>query len=329
MYMPKTLPTLTTKFCYEDVSSPLAGNPSGGSFSGCGMQQQSGQWYFNPVAATQGVTVFPYQCTISYTVNNQTVSQAMLIYKPVKINPPLADSATCSGHFSLQAYTLYAGAYDYQWIPADPLERADTSKAKGFVQQTTTFVLTATDHTSGCTGSDTVTITRYPSPEVKVTPANTLIKSREMVVLQASGADRYNWQPSRWLSSDTTANPLARPEAPVTYLVIGTNEYGCTDSAEATIRINEQLLVPNAFSPNGDGLNDIFRVENIGYQHIEAFHVFNRWGERIYQTLDGARGWDGTQKGAEADAGNYYYYIKLGMLDGSSAVFKGEVLLVR
>lgn len=320
---------LTTKFCYEDITYPLAGSPSGGSFSGCGIQQQNGQWYFNPVVATQGITVFPYLCNISYTVNNQTVSQAMLIYKPVKVNPPLPDSATCNGHFSMEAHLLYAGAYEYQWAPAAPLERADTSTAIGFVQQTTTFVFTAKDHTSGCSGGDTVTITRYPSPEVNVTPANSLINARAEVQLQASGADHYYWLPSRWLSSDTAANPLARPQAPVSYQVIGTNEYGCTDSAEATIRINEHLFVPNAFTPNGDGVNDVFRVENIGYQGIEAFDIFNRWGERIYQTLDGTKGWDGTQKQQLADAGNYYYYIRLGMQDGSSAVFKGEVLLMR
>jgi len=320
---------LKTKFCYEDITYPLAGNPSGGSFSGCGIQQHNGQWYFNPVLATQGVTVFPYQCNISYTINNQTVSQAMLIYKPVKINPPLPDSATCSGHFSLVAQLLYAGAYDYQWTPAAPLERADTSTAKGFVQQTTTFVFIATDHTSGCSGSDTVTITRYSRPEVNVIPANALINARDEVQLQASGADFYYWQPSRWLSSDTLANPLANPQAPIIYQVIGTNEYGCTDSAEVTIKINEDLFVPNAFTPNGDGVNDRFRVENIGYQGIEAFHIFNRWGERIYQTLDGANGWDGTQHGRQADMGTYYYYIRLGMRNGSSAVFKGEVMLMR
>jgi gliding motility-associated-like protein len=320
---------LTTQYCYKDTLYPIAGSPAGGTFSGCGMVQQAGQWYYNPVAASAGITVFPYQCAISYTVNGHSVSRNILVFKPVVISPPLQDSATCNGAFVLDAKTLYAGAYNYLWTPAAPLADPTSNHTEGFINTTTTFVIIAEDLTSGCVGTDTVTITRHPVPEVKVTPDNITILSREQVVLNASGAKHYQWLPPKWLSSDTIANPVASPQAPLTYSVIGTNDEGCSDTAEVVININEAMYVPNAFSPNGDGVNDIFKVENIGYQGVEEFRIFNRWGQLVYETLDGSRGWNGYQKDQPADAGTYYYIIQLRHHDNTARVFKGEVLLIR
>lgn len=320
---------LTTRHCYIDTLFPIAGAPAGGAFSGCGISQHNGQWYFNAVAATTGVTVFPYQCSISYTVNGQSVSRSMLVYKPVVITPALKDSATCNGHFVLEANTLYAGAYHYQWLPVAPLVKADTSYTAGYIDQTQLFVITARDLTSGCQGQDSITITRLPVPEVTIVPDTITIRSRELVPLQASGAVLYRWLPARWLSNDTIADPVARPQAPVVYTVTGYNEYGCYDTATATIRILEEMYVPNAFSPNGDGRNDVFKVENIGYQGVEEFRIFNRWGQQIYETVDGTKGWDGYYKGYPADAGTYYYVIRLRLRDNNPRVFKGQVLLLR
>lgn len=320
---------LTTRYCYDDISYALLGQPAGGTFTGCGMSRVEGQWYFNPVDATADVTVFPYSCTISYAINNQSVSKSILIYKPVKIVPPLKDTATCNGGFVMDAHTLYAGAYHYQWSPAALVDDDDSSYTTGYIESTQQFVLTAEDLTSGCIGSDTVVVVRNPVPEVTVTPSATLIMSRDSVPLQASGATYYYWVPSKWLTNDTIADPVAYPRSPVSYMVVGMNEQGCSDSAIVSIDITENLFVPNAFTPNGDGINDVFKIENIGYQGVEAFHVFNRWGNLIYETLDGTRGWDGTYKGKPADAGAYYYLIRLGMDDGTAKVFKGEIALLR
>lgn len=321
---------LTTQYCYEDGHFQLIGLPVGGTFSGCGMYQQNGQWFFNPVLATQGVTVFPYQCNLTYTTpTNQALVRSVLVHKPVKIVPPLKDTGTCNGAFSLHATTLYAGAYDYQWTPSTPLTKSDTNITDGFINATTTFVLTATDHVSGCMGSDTVVITRLPIPDVNIVPDSITILAREAVYLQASGALHYYWTPAKWLSNDTIANPVANPWQPIDYTVVGMNEYGCTDTATMRIDILEQMLVPNAFTPNGDGLNDIFKIENIGYQGLSVFQIFNRWGQLVFETLDGTKGWDGTFKSRPVEIGPYFYLIRLNMLDGSVREWKGTVQLLR
>ena len=318
----------TAQYCWADTDYGIAGQPGGGVFSGCGVFQQNGNWYFNPVTATQGVSVFPYQCTLTYTVNGSSVNVPVLIWKPVIITPPLQDSFTCTGDFYLHATTLYAGAYKYAWTPAVYLDAPDSPATSGHIAITQTFVLTATDVTSGCTGSDTVEIHRYQMPQITVT-SDTVLLPHQSIKLSASGADSYQWSPVFWLDNPQSPHPVATPEAPVTYTVTGTNEYGCTATAQVHIGLHEQLFFPNAFSPNGDGRNDVFRMVNYGFQELLEFRIFNRWGQEVFHTRDGLEGWDGTYGGKPADAGTYGYYVRLRLRDGTEQVYKGDVLLVR
>ncbi|OJV54059.1 MAG: hypothetical protein BGO31_11885 [Bacteroidetes bacterium 43-16] len=321
---------LTTRYCHQDTDFLLAGNPSGGNFSGCGMVQRNGHWYFNPVLATQGVTVFPYQCQLTYTTaNNQSVTKLLLIQKPVVISPPLQDFGMCVDSFVLRAEMLYAGAYDFVWTPAAVLERPDTSVTKGRIQETTEFVLTATDRVSGCRGADTIVVTKYPIPSITLSPGYALIKSRESVQLQASGAEHYEWFPIEGLDHPAIADPVARPQAPTRYTVVGYNSYACKDSAHVVIDIDESLALPNAFTPNGDGLNDFFAVKNMGYQGVHGFKIFNRWGQLVFETLDAVKGWDGMFKGEPAAQGVYFYEIRLALREGQVKTFKGDLLLLR
>jgi len=319
----------STRHCYTNANQELKGDPAGGVFSGCGILQQNGQWLFNPAVATSGITTFPHQCTITYTVNNQTITRSTLIYKPVQIAPALKDSATCNGAFSLRANARYAGAYRFQWTPTAPLEYPNANATAGFITQTTRFTLTTTDVSNGCAAIDTVTITRNPVPNVTLLHDNITIRSRDQVVLQANGAPYYRWLPAHWLDNPTSATPTASPQQSITYLVIGTNEQGCSDSATVTILVDDRLFVPNAFTPNNDGLNDVFRINNFGYRAVATMRIFNRWGQKVFETFDGTRGWDGTFNGRPADVGTYYYQIHLSMNDGSLNLLKGEVSLVR
>lgn len=321
---------LTTTYCYKDQLLPLTGTPAGGQFSGCGMVQQNGLWYLNPVLATQNVTVFPVQCAINYTApNGQSVSRTILIRKPVVISPALEDLGTCIDSVHLAANMLYAGAYDFQWTPAAPLSRPDTSVTDAFVTRTTTFYLMATDRSGGCQGTDSITITRYPVPQLSVDPARVAIFSGQSVQLQAAGADYYEWFPIQGLSHAAVADPVVSPQEPMTYTVVGYNQFGCKDTAQSIIDIDERLHLPNAFTPNGDGRNDFFAVKNMGYQGVVSFKIYNRWGHLVFETLDAARGWDGMIKGQPAEQGVYFYDIRIANRIGKIIPFKGDLMLIR
>ncbi|RQO30098.1 hypothetical protein DBR32_10960 [Taibaiella sp. KBW10] len=317
------------RYCYADTDYQLSGQPAGGTFSGCGIMLKEGRWYFNPVKAAQGVTVFPYQCVLVYTVNGQSISRSMLVQKPVVVSPALQDTATCDGSFTVEAKLLYAGAYNYSWSPANLLERSDTSLASGHIDQTQQFIFTAQDVSSGCWGSDSLRVRLSPKPVLRISPEDTTITARQPVYYKAEGALYYLWTDASWLSDKLIGNPVAYPQESVQYTLIGINEYGCRDTATARVTVIDGMKIPNAFTPNGDGKNDVFRIANVGYQGVEEFRIINRWGQVVFETINGTDGWDGQYKGQPAEMGTYFYSIRLRLLDGSVKVFRGDLVLIR
>jgi gliding motility-associated-like protein len=112
---------------------------------------------------------------------------------------------------------------------------------------------------------------------------------------------------------------------------VGINQYGCRDTAFVIVDVDYTMvdMVPNAFSPNGDGANDIFYVKNLKYQKLTEFRVFNRYGTEVFSTTNPEEGWDGNYKGVKQDIGVYNYLIRVAMPGGAVKVYKGDVTLVR
>ncbi len=170
-----------------------------------------------------------------------------------------------------------------------------------------------------------------PRVDLSVNPQDTTIRYGDSIMLQATGAEMYRWLPSSGLDHTTIASPWAKPSRTVRYTVYGSNQYGCQDSGSVLINVDYNIpyLVPNAFSPNGDGFNDIFRVEGLPLQLLGAFKIFNRWGQCVFQASGPKEGWDGMINGRPAAADTYYYLIRLTYPDGSIESIKGDVVLLR
>jgi gliding motility-associated-like protein len=110
------------------------------------------------------------------------------------------------------------------------------------------------------------------------------------------------------------------------------NKWGCRDSAKVLIDVDLEMTehIPSAFTPNGDGMNDLFRVRGLKYQRIVEFKVYNRWGEVVYDYRTGdAQGWDGTYKGEPCDMGVYNYSVILAKAGEAEKIYKGNVTLIR
>ena len=191
------------------------------------------------------------------------------------------------------------------------------------------YVLITTD--VGCKDTIKAEVTVNPKPVIESLPADTTIKYGESIVLHAFGGTFYSWSPVSTLSDGYVASPRATPRETTAYEVTGVNEYGCMALDTSIVRIDfrSPVLVPNAFSPNGDGLNDVFGVANFKFQKLLEFRVFDRWGKQVFETTNPARGWDGTIDGKAASSDVYYYYIRLGYGDDYVETFKGDVTLIR
>jgi gliding motility-associated-like protein len=146
-----------------------------------------------------------------------------------------------------------------------------------------------------------------------------------------NGAYTYTWSPSGSLNDPNIPNPVATPTQSTRYVVYGIDTVGCqnTDTVNVNINPRDNLMVPSGFTPNGDGLNDEFKVTNLTFQKVMEFRVFNRWGQEIFSTTDGKKGWDGRWKGVPQDMGTYQYIIRIGFPDGFVETYKGDVTLIR
>ncbi len=183
----------------------------------------------------------------------------------------------------------------------------------------------------GCDTTIMITLQTYPVPEIVALPTDTTIHYGERITLQASGGVAYSWWPPDLFDPPNSSQPILSTLEPITLGVSGINEYGCRDTAFVQVHIDYTLpdLLPNAFSPNGDGLNDVFRMEGITYQQVVYLRVYNRFGQEVYAGYNHHAGWDGTFKGRYCDAGTYYYQVELAYPDGRRKTMKGDVVLLR
>jgi len=166
--------------------------------------------------------------------------------------------------------------------------------------------------------------------------SDTVVERGTLVDLKSVAPEPYTvtgWEPAGMLAGGNPYSQQVQVWTTQVFSVSGISDaYGCVASADVKVRVAPFSLMPNAFSPNGDGLNDRFRplVEGSGYS-IVSFSVFNRWGQAVFQAFGKAAelGWDGTYNGMPAEIGTYYYLLEVDNGVGKVTVRKGDVILVR
>jgi gliding motility-associated-like protein len=170
------------------------------------------------------------------------------------------------------------------------------------------------------------------NPTVILMP-DTIIGLGQSVVLEADvtgPATSYQWTPAAGLDNPNSAAPVATPENTTTYQVIVTTDANCTASGKVTVGVFKTLVMPGAFTPNGNGKNALFRIPPSLAVKIRAFAVYDRWGARVFYTTNSAAGWDGTLGGEPQPMGTYVWMIEYeDLLTGKPAQARGTVILIR
>lgn len=198
------------------------------------------------------------------------------------------------------------------------------------VSDTLSYAVEFTDK-DACNDTLYMHVVVRPLPPVQILTPDTTIKYSAELMLLAQGAYLYNWWPTGNITNPNIVNPTVSPTEPTMYYVYGTGENGCRniDSVMINIDYNLPVIIPNAFTPNGDGKNDIFRPTTLKFKRLQEFRVFNRWGQEIFSTTDVNGGWDGSWRGVPQDMGVYQYIIKVASPEGNVEIYKGDVTLVR
>jgi len=230
-----------------------------------------------------------------------------------------------------------SGARTYLWSPAAAIDDPTSASPKVNPVQTTQFRVVAFE---GSCIPDTsyAEVIVHPKPTVSVRGEQTIVAGTTADLL-ASGNNivRFLWSPVNTLSCTDCANPIASPFKTTIYQVKVFTLYDCVDSADVKITVlcdNSQLFIPNTFTPNGDGMNDIFMVRGAGISTLKSFRIYNRWGELMFERLNASvnekqSGWDGTFNGAQLPPDVYVYMVEAYCENGDLLKVKGDITIIR
>jgi hypothetical protein len=158
---------------------------------------------------------------------------------------------------------------------------------------------------------------------------DTIVSTGQPVQLHATGGLRYEWSPRDFLNTDTVFNPVATLDKDQLYRVKVTNAEGCSDEDDVLIKVvkGPDVYVPNAFSPAGR--KKLLRPLLVGIQELQYFSVYNRWGQRVFNTREAGNGWDGRINGILQPEGVFAWVLQAKDYAGRIITKKGTVLLVR
>lgn len=203
-----------------------------------------------------------------------------------------------------------------QWEPSTYLSNQTISNPVALeITDSISYIYTVTETKSefGCYDTDTLVVNVLPVYGISL-PPDTVGLEGQLVQLEATTDGTFNeweWIPSSGLDAATIPNPTVTLQTTTTYVVLGTNDYGCIESDSILVEVVEDLVVYNVFSPNNDMINDFFEIENASAFPDILVEVYNRWGTKLFSS-DGysdEKRWDGTYNGKEVPVGTYYYVI--------------------
>lgn len=262
-------------------------------------------------------------------------SASVTVYlKTHTVSKAWGDTAVCEG---VPVQLFDTGGTTYLWLPPTGLNDNTIYNPIATPHYTTKYTVIA--KLAGCI-ADTqyVTVTIYPLPTVDAGP-NQRVMAGTTANLRATGTNitSYLWSPGETLSCTDCAAPVASMSVMTTYYVDVLSEHGCRASDSVRVILycdNSQVFIPNAFTPNGDGENDVFYPRGAGLKTIRAFRIYNRWGELIFEREginlnDASNAWDGSYKGLEARPDVYVYVLEAECYTGDDVHIKGDVTILK
>ncbi len=253
-------------------------------------------------------------------------SVKVIIDKPVITSS--ADQEICIGK-SVQLNTN--GGTNYSWTPGTGLSSTSIPNPVASPLLTTKYYVAVTN-SNNCRAVDSVLVSVNPLPVILVSKSSDISCGSDNSRLTASGAAQYSWSPASGLNNAMIPNPVATPADTTTYTVTGTDSKGCINTGSITVNVSTTgkslYLMANAFTPNGDGINDCYGINYWGTFIKLDFSIYNRWGNRLFHSTTPGDCWNGYYQGMKQDPAVYVYVVKAKTLCGD-VYKKGTFTLIR
>jgi len=271
--------------------------------------------------------------TVSLTVQTEFVCRADTTITLAIGEKPLVDywsKKDCLGNVQYQSTLANAVTVDaWQWDFGDGRFSQQKDPTHFFEKDDayTTRLWAVAGDCSSDTIAKTIAINRVHAFAGK----DTIAVVNQPIQLNATGGADYEWSPHSFLDNPFIANPVATLMSDQTYVLTVKNPDGCEAKDTLMIKVYEHLdvYVPSAFTPNGDGRNDVLHVIAPGLKQLYYFRVYDRWGQAVFETKNLLSGWDGTIKGQPPGTGVYVWIMKGLTYLGNVVERKGAVILIR
>lgn len=288
----------------------------------------------NPVASPDSLTTYAVRGTTIFGCSN-TDTVVVKVKQPFIMKSHPGDTL-CKGG----AVRLYAnGAATYNWSPSTALNNTTSATPLASPATTTTYRVIGEDDRKCFRDTNFVTIKVYPIPTVEAGQDKTINVGQSVDLVPEISGDvtSVNWFPVTNIVSTHYPAITVKPNETTEYIVEVKNPGGCKKRDKLTVFVvcnGANVFIPNTFSPNGDGMNDIFYPRGTGLFRIKTFRVFNRWGEVVYEKNafmpnDASAGWNGTHNGQKLTPDVYVYTIEIVCDNNNTLVFKGNVALIQ
>ncbi len=302
----------TDASCYGDCDGSVTLSCSGGTspYSYDWSDSQTG-------SSATGLCAGTYYVTISDSNNCDTVI-SMLISEPSPLISSISpDTFICLG----ESITLFVQATgSLLWSTGDTNSSINVSPS---VNSSYEIIVS----NAPCSDTAVVNVSVYPPLSVEAGNDTTIGKGGS-AILNGSGGSNLYWWPSTGLSCTNCPGPVASPTVTTTYYLSDSTICASVDSVTVYVNDSKEIYLPNIFSPNGDGNNDVFYVRGSGIESARMI-IYDRWGNKIFESPDINIGWDGTYKEKPVNAGVFVYLVTVTFFDGDEKQYKGNITLLR
>ena len=268
--------------------------------------------------------------TYNYTIsdsNSCTTTGSVNINEPDSISIRIISTESgCTKNFAVSTATISGGTPPFKILWSNNQSGNPTTDLP-----TGNHSILVTD-SNGCSKTQTFIInqTSQPTVTIQVNPDSLVILGNS-VLLSTFGALDYFWYPDENLSCVNCQTTRALPTNDILYCVAGTDSNGCIDTACINILVNDnckQIFIPNAFTPNNDGLNDLFSIKSLCLKEYQL-KIFNRWGQNIFSSASNQNRWDGNYQGVPQEIGTYFYILKGTFRNDEKVNMRGDISLIR
>jgi hypothetical protein len=215
-----------------------------------------------------------------------------------------------------------------QWSPVSTIKNPTASNPLVFPNTTTNYILTITD-SAGCIAVDSILVYVNPLPSPSLENSY-ILQLGKSLTLKLPVFDSIFWAPYNFIDSIHSFSPIFSPEKTTMYRYYITDSNGCVyyDSLLIEVKQCTNLEIPNIFTPNNDGVNDYFHIENILVDKLTKLVIYDRWGEVVFYTEDLTAKWDGTYHHQPVESDVYTFLLE-GVCEGANFVESGNITLLR